>query len=111
MFNYFPQSTVADILIASLVALSGFAKYYGGRIVATVHDSVLFEFLYTSLSIPLFDALKAIAEREWPNVASGFRVPVQLKMGIVGGSWASVTKENYESFLAEPHLILEGGEK
>lgn len=111
MFNYFPQSTVADILIASLPTLSDFAKYYGGRIVATVHDSVLFEFPVTSLSVPLFDALKSVAEREWPNIAPGFRVPVSLKLGKPGGSWATVNRENFESFIADPHLILEGGEK
>ena len=94
--NYIPQSIVADVLWAVLKPVSDMAKKYGGRITATVHDSIL-------IQVPVHhraDAareMRAIMGRTFDNVAEGFTIPVSLEAGKAGASWGDLTDYDPET--------------
>jgi DNA polymerase-1 len=81
MLAYLPQSDAADILWTRLPALEAFAGEWNGHLVTTVHDSFLLEFPTENLDRDLFRSLRSVLECEFSNIAPGFRVPVNLKMG------------------------------
>jgi len=89
MIDYLPQSTVGDCLWAVLRPISEAMEGFGGGLVTTVHDSVLVE-------VPrreLYSASRALSElmtREFPQVAPGFRLPVDLKWSPT--SWGEMEK-------------------
>jgi DNA polymerase I-like protein with 3'-5' exonuclease and polymerase domains len=87
--NFIPQSTVADILWCVLKPVAEVARKFGGRMVTTVHDSIL-------IAVPVANAqavaleVKATMEKRFDCVRPGFYIPVELEIGEAGGSWASV---------------------
>lgn len=83
--NTIIQSTAAIIMWKVLPLLSKEAKRQGGVMVAMVHDSVEFELPAGFDPQPFRD----IMEQEFPEVAPGFRVPIDIK---VGPSWGEVEK-------------------
>jgi len=89
--NFIPQSTVADIIWCVLKPVAEMARRYGGRLVTTVHDSIL-------LCVPRKhrDAaaveMRQIMEQRFDCVRKGFFIPVDLKVGETGASWGSLTK-------------------
>lgn len=87
--DFIPQSTVADIIWCVLKPVAAMARRYGGRLVTTVHDSIL-------LCVPAKhrDAaaveMKQIMEQRFECVRKGFYIPVDLKVGAPGASWGSL---------------------
>jgi DNA polymerase I-like protein with 3'-5' exonuclease and polymerase domains len=77
------QSTAAIIMWKVLPSLAEEARRLGGCMVAMVHDSVEFE-LPEGADV---SRLQAIMEQEFPEVAPGFAVPVNVKRG---PSWGEV---------------------
>lgn len=88
MYDYLPQSTAADILWALLVPLNDFAHASGGHFLTTTHDSGLFEFPIESIGPALHQNLRDVCEREWPQIAPGFKVPIVIK---TGPNWATLS--------------------
>jgi DNA polymerase I-like protein with 3'-5' exonuclease and polymerase domains len=90
--NFIPQSIVADILWCVLRPVSDAARRHGGRLVTTVHDSIL-------VSVPLKsrDAaaaeIKAIMERKFDCVRKDFYIPVSLELGSPGASWGELKEQ------------------
>lgn len=78
--DYLPQSTAAMILWHVLLPLETALARLGSTILTVVHDSVLVETLPENLCVTC-DILKGELEREFPQVAPGFRVPITLKRG------------------------------
>jgi DNA polymerase-1 len=87
MIDYLPQSTAADIVWDRLVPLDAFCTAHGGAILATVHDSFLMEFPKEAVDTCLLGGLREVLESEFPQIASGFRVPVDMK---IGSSWGQM---------------------
>ena len=89
--NFIPQSTVADILWCVLKPVADLAKKYGGRLVTTVHDSIL-------VCVPMHVRdkvaweMKEIMERRFDNIRKDFYIPVELEVGEPGDSWGSLKK-------------------
>jgi hypothetical protein len=81
MLAYLPQSNAADILWTRLPALEAFAGEFDGHLVTTVHDSFLLEFPTDHIGRDLLRSLRSVLECDFPNIAPGFQVPVNLKMG------------------------------
>jgi DNA polymerase I-like protein with 3'-5' exonuclease and polymerase domains len=81
--NTMIQSTAAIIMWKILPELEAEAVRQGGRMVAMVHDSVEFEMPADFDREPF----RRIMEQEFPEVAPGFRVPIDIK---VGPSWGEV---------------------
>lgn len=90
--DYNPQSTIADITWYLLPELQERAGEFGGRVVCQVHDSFLF-------SVPsehverATRTFKDIMQHEFIQVAPGFRIPVDAKIGKPGQSWGELEKE------------------
>lgn len=87
MLAFLPQSDAADILWSRLVPLETFCEEFDGHLVTTVHDSFLMEFPATSLSASLHTSLHAVLGVAFDNIAPGFRVPGNLK---IGDSWGEM---------------------
>lgn len=85
--NFPIQSTGADMLWAVLEDVDVTAREYGGELKILVHDSIC-------CSIPEENAiafgwwLERVMGREWSEIASGFSVPVDLK---IGANWGEVS--------------------
>jgi DNA polymerase-1 len=88
MLAYLPQSNAADILWTRLPALDAFAAEFDGHLITTVHDSFLLEFPSDHIGRDLLRSLRSVLECDFPVIAPGFRVPVNLKMG---KSWGEMT--------------------
>jgi DNA polymerase-1 len=88
MIDYLPQSTAADIVWDRLVPLDAFCEQNNGAILATVHDSFLMEFPKEAVPC-LVGGLREVLEAEFPQIAPGFRVPVDLK---IGSNWGQMEK-------------------
>jgi uracil-DNA glycosylase family 4 len=84
--DFLPQSTAADVMWASLLPLDLALGGCGGKLLATVHDSVLIEAPRDRCK-DAAQVLRLVMEREFPQVAPGFRVPVNIK---TGESWGEM---------------------
>ncbi len=89
--DFIPQSTVADILWCVLKPVAEMARSLGGRLVTTVHDSIL-------VCVPKKNVKKAarlmkqIMEKRFDCVRKGFYIPVEVKVGAPGASWGELEK-------------------
>lgn len=81
--DFMPQSTVADILWASIHPIASLARDVGGRLLTIVHDSFLLE-VPTATDLTPFTTLLT---RPYHNIAPDFFLPVKFK---VGKTWGSV---------------------
>ncbi len=88
--DFLPQSTAADCLWAIVRPLADALGGIGARICGLIHDSVLIECPSGSVERGA-EILREHMQREFPQVAPGFFVPVEMK---VGASWG--TMEKYE---------------
>lgn len=91
MYDYLPQSTAADILWSLLKPLEQFAIGNGGHFLTTTHDSGLFEFPAESITPALHQNLRDVCQRTWDNIAPGFFVPIEIKVGPNWGEMLSIT--------------------
>jgi DNA polymerase I-like protein with 3'-5' exonuclease and polymerase domains len=80
---------VADILWCVLNDVASRASALGGRLVTTVHDSILIEVPEQSVTVALAD-IKQIMERKFDCVRKDFFIPVSTEVGKPGASWADV---------------------
>jgi DNA polymerase I-like protein with 3'-5' exonuclease and polymerase domains len=87
--NFIPQSIVADILWCVLKPVADFARSLDGRLVTTVHDSIL-------LCVPADKVdeaargLKTIMEQRFHNIKKNFYIPVSVEVGAPGASWGEL---------------------
>jgi DNA polymerase I len=79
MLAFLPQSDAADILWNRLVPLETFCEEFEGRLVTTVHDSFLMEF--RTVDTTLVRSLRSVLECPFDQIAPGFRVPGNIKVG------------------------------
>ena len=89
MIDYLPQSTAADIMWDRLPAVDQFCSAHGGALLATIHDSFLMEFPKEAIEPCLLGNLREVLEIEFPQIAPGFRVPVDMK---IGSNWGQMEK-------------------
>ncbi len=87
--DYIPQSTVADILWCVLKDVAVMARSLGGRLVTTVHDSILIQVPNERVA-EAARRMKNIMERRFDCVAKDFFIPVELEVAGPGESWAEV---------------------
>jgi len=85
MLDYMPQSCAADILWRLLVPLEGEVEAAGGLFVTTVHDSILVEAPPDKLG-RVVETVRSLMGQEFPEIAPGFTVPVDVKVGPTWGS-------------------------
>lgn len=89
--DFIPQSTVADILWCVLKSVAQIARKYGGRLVTTVHDSILTCVPYENREAAALE-IKAAMEKRFDCVRKGFYIPVEIEMGAPGASWGHLKK-------------------
>jgi len=87
--DFIPQSTVADILWCVLKRVAEMARSLGGRLVTTVHDSILIQ-VPTERRHEAARRMKEIMEQRFNCVAPGFFIPVELEMAGPGEPWSAV---------------------
>jgi DNA polymerase I-like protein with 3'-5' exonuclease and polymerase domains len=87
--NFIPQSIVADILWCVLKDVADLARSLDGRLVTTVHDSIL-------LCVPeenvmaAAKGMKKIMERKFHCIRKNFYIPVSVEAGKPGASWGEL---------------------
>ena len=89
--DFIPQSVVADILWCVLKPVADMVRSYGGRLVTTVHDSILV-CVPRAVRDVVAIKMKEIMEQRFDIVRKGFYIPVELEVGEAGGSWGSLVK-------------------
>lgn len=87
--NFIPQSTVADILWCVLKPVAEAARRHGGRMVTTVHDSILVAVPRANVDAVARE-MKAVMEKRFNNVCPGFFIPVELEVAAPGAAWSEV---------------------
>ena len=87
--DFIPQSTVADILWCVLKPVAEYAKLFGGRMVTTVHDSILVAVPKENVHAVAL-GIKNIMERRFDCVRPGFFIPVELEAAGPGEPWSAV---------------------
>jgi hypothetical protein len=87
--DFIPQSTVADILWCVLKPVALIARRYGGRMVTTVHDSILVA-VPTMVVDQAAAEIKAAMERRFDCVRPGFYIPVELEKAGPAEAWSAV---------------------
>jgi DNA polymerase I-like protein with 3'-5' exonuclease and polymerase domains len=87
--DFIPQSTVADILWCVLKPVAEIARKYGGRMVTTVHDSILVAVPYGNHKTCAGEMKRAM-ERTFDCVRPGFFIPVELETAGPGQPWSAV---------------------
>jgi DNA polymerase-1 len=88
--NVTPQSTAGMIIWHSLAPLEMTVQACNGYLVNTVHDNFLMEFPLTISHERASSMVADVLEREWPQIAPGFRVPVEFKYGDAGTAWGEL---------------------
>ena len=91
--DYIPQSVVADILWCVLKDVAAIARSFGGRMVTTVHDSILVA-VPTRYRREVAILIKASMERRFDCVRPGFYIPVELEAAGPGEPWSAVKGYN-----------------
>lgn len=89
--DFIPQSTVADILWCVLKDVAKMLRSLGGRLVTTVHDSML-GCVPFAMRDEAARRMKEIMERRFHCVRKNFYIPVEVEVGAAGASWAHLTK-------------------
>lgn len=86
--NFLPQSSVSDILWTIIRQLSDGLREVRGSVLTTVHDSLLFE-IPRDQTTKAVGIIRTIMGQEWPMIAPGFRVPIEIKRG---DNWGEMLK-------------------
>ena len=84
MVGFDPQSGVADMLWRILPEADDKAT-----LLATVHDSLLIEAPEGAIETRV-EAVREVMEQVFDEVAPGFKVPVEVKIGAPGQSWGEM---------------------
>lgn len=94
--NFIPQSTVADILWCVLKPVAEIARKHGGRMVTTVHDSILVA--VPTVAVPAAAAeIKRAMEKRFDCIAEDFFIPVELEVAEPGLAWSAVKPYTLEA--------------
>ena len=80
MKDYEPQSTVGDIGWSTYRQLADGARSVGGRLSILVHDEVVIQVPRDRVQEGA-DMLHDVMEQEFPEVAPGFRLPIEIGVG------------------------------
>jgi DNA polymerase I-like protein with 3'-5' exonuclease and polymerase domains len=87
--DFIPQSTVADILWCVLKPVAALARALGGRMVTTVHDSILVCVPEAAVG-EVSAKMKSIMQRHFDCVRPGFYIPVEIEVAPAGAPWSKV---------------------
>lgn len=87
--DFWPQSTVGDIMWCVMLEVHRAAQKYGGRFVLQVHDSIVVQVPQWALQSMARD-MELIMCRVFDCVAPGFRIPVDFEAAGPGESWGHV---------------------
>jgi DNA polymerase I - 3''-5'' exonuclease and polymerase domains len=87
--DFYPQSVVADCLWCVLWPIADSARGLGGRLTTTVYDSILIQ-VPEEKTTQAADELRNIMQKEFPNIAPGFYLPAEIKIGKPGESWGAL---------------------
>jgi DNA polymerase I-like protein with 3'-5' exonuclease and polymerase domains len=93
--DFWPQSTVGDIMWCVMRDVDTAARKLGGRFVLQVHDSILVE-VPGPLVGEMAREMERIMTRRFDCVAPGFRIPVDFEAAPPGLSWGHVTHYEME---------------
>lgn len=91
--NFLPQSVAADCMWAVIRPLSDALGGIGARLCGTIHDSILIE-CPSGVVAEGAEILRNGMQREFPQVAPGFSVPVEVKVGMNWGEMRSTEQES-----------------
>ena len=92
--DFWPQSTVGDIVWCVMLEIHRAAQKYGGRFTLQVHDSIVVQVPVQYREAMIAD-LWRIMTRTFDCVAKGFRIPVDFKVAPAGRPWGEVKEYKY----------------
>lgn len=100
MYGFDSQACLADILWACIPQVDAIDNCH---IATTVYDAFLICAPREHIR-PACEATAEIMTQVWPQVRPGFRIPVDIKVGLPGESWGAM-EARYEAGEAEPWSI------
>jgi hypothetical protein len=90
MKDFIPQSDVGDIGWSTYRDAADGARALGGRLSMLVHDEIVVQVPRSRVK-DACDMLRDVMGREFPEIAPGFRMPINCKVGTQWGP--SMVKE------------------
>lgn len=87
--DFWPQSTVGDVMWCVMLEVALAAKQYGGRFTLQVHDSIVVQVPQQHIAAMAAD-MRRIMSRPFDCVAPGFRIPVDFELAPPGRPWGEV---------------------
>jgi hypothetical protein len=87
--DFWPQSTVGDIMWCVMLEVHRAAKKYGGRFTLQVHDSIVVQVPKQHVAAMVAD-MQRIMCRTFDCVAEGFSIPVDFEVAAPGRPWGEV---------------------
>jgi hypothetical protein len=87
--DFIPQSTVADVLWCVLRRVAAMARSLGGRLITTVHDSILIQ-VPIAMVAEAARRMKEIMEMRFDCVAPDFFLPIELEVAGPGEPWSAL---------------------
>lgn len=91
ILDYIPQSVVGDMAWELYRPVWDAMQEFDGRLTTVVHDSFLVQ-AHKGVIPLVLGSIKQMLERRFDNVAPGFFLPVEAKVGKPGASWAELEK-------------------
>lgn len=94
--DFWPQSTVGDIMWCVMLEVHRAAKKYGGRFTLQVHDSIVVQVPKQHVAAMAAD-MQRIMCRTFDCVAKGFSIPVDFEVAAPGRPWGEVKSYKLEA--------------
>ncbi len=91
ILDFLPQSIIGDMAWELYLAVWLMMNEFGGRLTTVVHDSFLTQCHASTVPLVMGN-VKALLERHFDIIAPGFYLPVEVKVGKPGASWAELEK-------------------
>jgi hypothetical protein len=92
--DFWPQSTVGDIMWCVMLEVHRAAQKYGGRFMIQVHDSIVVQVPKQHVEAMVADMWR-IMTRTFDCVAKDFRIPVDFEVAGPGKPWGEVKSYKY----------------
>lgn len=87
--DFWPQSTVGDLMWCVMRPVDDLARSLGGRFVLQVHDSILVEVPKDQVT-RVISGMREIMEQKFHCIRQDFFIPVDFETGAPGASWGEM---------------------
>lgn len=91
--GFIPQAALGTMLWDRLPVVDEVCRGFGGFLTLTVHDEFIGEGPYETIQEQACQMQDAL-QREWPEIAPGFRLKTDVEVGLPGESWGRMNERH-----------------